>query len=672
MKTTPRTHDQQRGVWRGSGRGAHVEESKRRQANFSGAASASFDAEEFPRLTRAPVIREPRSDYCAAYAQDVISREIPAGPYVRAACRRHMDDLRNAESRGLWFDHGAAQHFAVFCTRWLRFYSGQYYGQPFELHPSQEFIAGSIFGWRMYRKAYEPVADDPTRWPRRYRRAYIEMGKGNGKTPLMAAIALYGMIADAEPGAEVYIGAAKRRQAQICFEDAVRMVQASPLADLLRISGVAPAYQIDHLATDSRMTTLSKESGKNESGLRPHFVMLDELHEHPDGRMVDMLQRGFKWRRQPLVVMSTNSGWDQSSVCWEEHEHGRKVVEGAVQDDASFAYICALDAGENALRDDTRVTWYKTNPLLGHAQTEEALEQAIADAQAYPARQSNIRRLHFCEWTESETAWVTKDQWTAVEDSGIQGLASLRGRPTVLALDLSQRCDTTGLCYLAQSGHTEDGYPQFTAVARAYLPATGIRERQLEDKRPYIAWARDHPEQLRLIEGPTVEQEAVVADILDDIRLVDLRAVVYDAFLFDQFSRLLITMGLPSTIPMIEHPQGWSKRRASPLSMPTSIGALERHMVLRRISIEVNPILRAAVAGARQLASPSGQVRWDKAHSTARIDTLLSLTMAMGAWDIGLDQLVPSDQATSKRDRIREFWAGYGPADIDSVAGMSA
>src|SRR5690606_18659560 len=143
------------------------------------------------------------TDRTRAYAEAVVSGEIVAGPHVRNACRRHLLDLETGHERGLWFDQEAAQYVFDFFESVLRLSEGQFEGKPFTLHPSQAFILGSIFGWK--RK-------DGTR---RFRRAYIEQGKGNGKSPLAGGIGLFGLTSDGEAGAQIYAAAAKREQAGI-------------------------------------------------------------------------------------------------------------------------------------------------------------------------------------------------------------------------------------------------------------------------------------------------------------------------------------------------------------------------------------------------------------------------------------------------------------------------
>lgn len=200
---------------------------------------------------------------------------------------------------------------------------------PFELQPAQAFIVGSLFGW---------MRQDGTR---RFRRAYVEQGKGNGKSPMAGGIGLYGMLADGEAGSQAYAAAAKREQAGILFADAVKMVRASP-ALLRRVEfsgGPGREYNMAHHASGSFFRPVSRDTGKSGSGPRPYFVLADEVHELPDGKILEMLERGFKFRRQPLLFMITNSGSDRNSICWAEHEWAIKVAAGNIDAVTDPSYV---------------------------------------------------------------------------------------------------------------------------------------------------------------------------------------------------------------------------------------------------------------------------------------------------------------------------------------------
>jgi len=268
----------------------------------------------------------------------VAAGRIVAGPHVRDACARHLKDLKEGPKRGLVWEAESAKRFADFCRVVCCVQVGPDW-VPFILHPSQWFIAGSIFGWK--RKATGK---------RRFRTAYVEQGKGNGKSPLAAAIGHYLLVADGELSAEVYAAASKKDQAMILFRDAVTMWQNSPtLTKRLTPSGSNPVWNLAHLDTGSFFRPISAESG--QSGPRPHGALIDELHEHRDGEVLRMLKAGQKARQQPLTFIITNSGADRRSVCFDEHTYAVEVAAGTKEDDEYFGYVCGLDSARTVAYD---------------------------------------------------------------------------------------------------------------------------------------------------------------------------------------------------------------------------------------------------------------------------------------------------------------------------------
>ena len=304
-----------------------------------------------------------------------------------------MRDKATCGARGLVWDDTAAQHALGFFPEVLKLAGGQFEGEPFALHPSQAFIVGSLFGWKR------------SDGRRRFRRAYIEQGKGNGKSPLAAGIGMYCLTSDKESRAEVYAAASMKSQAMVMFRDAVAMWQQSEaLRSVLTPSGGNPIWNLAYLANGSFFRPISIDEG--HSGPRPSCALCDEVHEHANGRMIEMLERGFKFRRQPLLIMITNSGTDRNSVCWEEHQHAVKVVSGEAEDDETFSFVCSLDTDDDPLNDPT--CWAKANPLLGVTITEDYLTGVVKQAKQLPGKLNNILRLHFCHWTDTQDAWMSR------------------------------------------------------------------------------------------------------------------------------------------------------------------------------------------------------------------------------------------------------------------------
>jgi phage terminase large subunit-like protein len=546
----------------------------------------------------------------------VIAAAIVAGPHVRASCKRHLDDINEGAGRGLVWDAAAALRAIGFFRDVLRLSEGQFEGAPFQLDPSQQFMVGSIFGWKR---------DDGTR---RFRRAFIEEGKGAGKSPLAAGIGLYGLVADNEPGAQIYAAGARKEQANILFQDAVKMARQSPaLMRRVTFSGQNPVWNMAVLGPPQNgafFRPISRESGRSGSGPRPHFALCDEVHEHPDRSTMEILERGFKFRLQPLLLMITNSGTDRKSVCWEEHEHAVGVAHGEIQDDTTFSYVCALDDGDDPLNDPS--CWVKANPMLGKIVTANYLADVVAQAKLLPGKLNNILRLHFCIWTNAETAWISREAWEACEDPALK-ITQFRGKRCCAGLDLSALKDLSAKALVFEDGVDDDGKPKFAAFVQGYTPKDTVLERARVDRAPYDVWAREGF--LTLTPGPVIRFDFIAADLVDNQQLFDLTRVAYDRFLIRHFETALDEMG--ATLPLMEHPQGIHHRKDSALWMPGSIDSLETLILERRIRFAVNPALRSAVASACFWTSPAGLRRFEKQRATGRIDMIVALAIAIGA-----------------------------------------
>jgi phage terminase large subunit-like protein len=569
------------------------------------------------------------ADRTSDYARAVVAGEIIAGPHVRNACRRHLADLERAD--GIWFDHDAADDAFGYFEGVLRLSEGQFEGKPFELHPSQAFIVGNLFGWKR--------ADGR----RRFRRAYIEQGKGNGKSPLAGGIGLFGMTAAGEAGAQIYAAAAKREQAGILFADAVKMVKQSPaLAKRLEFSGgPGREFNIAYHATGSFFRPVSRDTGKTGSGPRPYFVLADEVHELPDRKILEMLERGFKFRREPLLFMITNSGTDRNSVAWEEHEHAVKVAAGNIDavtdptflgqiiDDTSFSYVCSLDDGDDPLNDPS--CWIKANPLLGVTITEEYLRETVAQAKAIPGQLNGILRLHFCVWTDAETAWMSR---AALEPCLYDfHPADHQGEQVFLGLDLSQNRDITALGCVVRTGTDADGKPLFDAWVEAWTPGDTLPGRELKDRIPYAVWVREG--HLHAPAGESISFRHVAQALAEYDRDFDVQVVAYDRYAFRRFEEEVDELGLK--LNFAEHPQGGVKK-GKPLQpggeglwMPGSVRLLEDALLERRIRLKRNPVLISAMMSAVIEEDRWGNHWLAKTRSVNKIDAAIALAMALGA-----------------------------------------
>lgn len=486
-------------------------------------------------------------------------------------------------------------------------------------------------------------------------------------SPLAGGIGLYGLMADDEAGAEIYSAGATKEQAGILFRDAVKMVDKSPDLDarLKRSGGPGREYNLAYLARASFFRPVSRETKKTGSGPRPHFALVDELHEHPDGGVIEILERGFKFRRQPLLLMITNSGSNRNSVCWVEHEHAIRIAAGNtdakdedahylgnVLDDTTFSYVCALDPDDKPL--DDPACWIKANPLLGVTITEEYLRGVVAQAKAMPSKLNGILRLHFCQWTEAETAWMTR---AALEPALADFDPALlhHGKEIWLGCDLSQNRDITALGAVVKTGEVEveaerDGViqkvmkPTFDAWIEAWTPGDTIAARSLQDKTPYQQWAEAG--HIHAPKGQSIRFDHVAQALAEYTHDYDVKCLAYDRYAFRRgFEPECEKLGL--NVEFVEHPQGGTKKgkptdamteaaeeagkEAEGLWMPASVRELEDAILEGRIRIQRNPVLVSAMMSAMTDEDRWGN-RWlAKERAVNKIDCAVALAMAVGA-----------------------------------------
>ena len=552
-------------------------------------------------------------DPVTAWAHEVVSGQIVAGPHIRNAAKRHLRDVEHGPSRGLQWDVETAVKFIDLFPKHFRLKDGKFQGKPFTLHPSQAFRVGSLFGWKK--------ADGR----RRFRRFYDEEGKGNGKSPLLAGLGLIGLVFDGENGAEVYAAASKRDQAMVLFKDAVSMVQQSgKLSDRITCSGVNPVWGLTYRskAGDERIFK-PLSSDKAQSGPRPHFALCDEVHEHPTRDIIDMLERGFKFREQPLLVMATNSGVDRKGVCYSEHTHAIRVAAGEVEDDDTFAFVCSLDEGDDWLNDPS--CWIKANPLLGTILTEEYLAGVVKQARDIPGKRNGIARLHFCEWTEGETVWIAPEVWAAAEDPELS-LDDLIGRKCWDSLDIGLVSDMTARAKVFEDGVNHEGKPKYILWAHGYTPKDTLIQRSEADQAPYDVWVEQG--HLTATPGRLVRLDHVATDICNETLIYNSQGLAYDNWNYQKFQEEIDLVGMP--LPVFRHPQGINHAKETTLYMPDSIDAIERLIMEDRLRIFVNPALRAAVMSVAFWESPTSLRMFMKKKATARIDLAVAATMAVG------------------------------------------
>lgn len=551
-----------------------------------------------------------RLDPVTEYANAVLSGDIIAGKLVRLACQRHLNDLEQGPSRGLYFDLDEVDAVIEFFECFLRHSKGRWAGTLVELSLWQKFRLGSIFGWKL--------ADGT----RRFRTAYNQVARKNGKSTEAAGVGLYGLVADGEAGAEIYSAATTRDQARIVFAEAMRMVKKSPdLQTLIEIL----KNNLSVEATDSKFEPLSSEDSTLD-GLNIHFALVDELHAHKTSGVWDVLDSGTGSREQPLIFAITTAGFDTSGICYELYEYARQVLEGTQEDDTFFAYIAQPDDGDNW---EDPETWAKANPNLEVSVFKKALQAAVTKARKMPTQLNKFLVKHLNLWQTSYTRWIGPELWQA--NTGEVTLEDLVGLECYGGLDLSENTDISAFVLAFPYEKT------IKLLCHFYLPEDGIEERERKDRVPYRAWAKEG--YLTLTPGNFVDYAFIKHDILEAAKIYDLKEIAFDRFRSSRLTQELSEEGITLTL----HGQGFAGMHAP---------STEFMNMLISSSIEHggNKLLGWMADNVVVVQDPAGNIKPDKGKSRKRIDGIVAAIMAVGRAIFALQEGDPNSRGLIELD----------------------
>jgi phage terminase large subunit-like protein len=512
---------------------------------------------------------------------DVLTGKIPACKYVRQACLRQRRDLeRFGEDHPLfYFDEELAGRACRFIELLphiegpAAFYHPDGSPNCIKLEGWQCFVVTCIFGWRRKDTG-----------GRRFRIVYVEVPRGNGKSALSSAIALYGLCADDEEGAQVYSAATTREQAGIVFGVSKAMMRKKR-SFAAKMGVIVNDHIILHPRTNSRFIPLSREA-KSLDGKNVHLSVIDELHAHTTPDVYNVLVTALAKRLASMLFIITTAGTDVSGICYTQRVYTGKVLEGTVQDDTRFGIIYTLD--EEDLQDNgwmNPAVWPKANPNWGISVMPDMFGALASVAMSDLSQQANFLTKHLNIWCNAAHAWMDMVAWNRMADPALNEVDFERcdeeQRPGELCfggLDLMSKIDLAAFgrvycrdlpardpaclkCGLSSADHPPsvsapplgDGEPppcsdfepdpkperHYYAFVTHYLPEQALRA---SGNNSYPAWEQQGL--IRTTPGEVMDFGIVKEDVLARQKLSQQREVAFDPYQAVQLSQELMAKGV--------------------------------------------------------------------------------------------------------------------------------
>lgn len=539
-------------------------------------------------------------DYCrkaARYIERVLAGKIPACRFVRLACERQQADLARAKG-GRWkfiFDKSAANRVCAF-IECLQHVKGPKAGQNIHLEGWQCFILTVIFGWKNRKTGV-----------RRFRKAYIEVPRGNGKSTMLSGIGLFMETADGEKGADVYSFATTKEQARIVFNDALAMTRGN--RDFRDAFGVtALNHSIVVIGTNSTFRPKSADADTLD-GLNTHCGIIDELHAHKTRYVFDVVESSITKRNQPLIVCITTAGFILDGICMEQRRTIAHILDGSIQDDAYFGIIYTIDPGDDW---QSEAALRKANPNWGISVQPDAAISAQNSAKINTSAQKNFLTKYLDIWVNSDSAWLDMERYRRCIDRGIKR-ADFAGQYAIFGIDLASKIDISAIIRVFWRPDPDTGEMHYYVFADYYLPEAAING---SDNPQYDGWRRAGF--IHATGGEVTDLAALEGELMAEIPLYQTISVAYDPMQATQLSQNLLQAGAPMT----EVPQTLKN-----LSEPMKL--LQALIYAGRMHIEDNPATHWMMSNVVCHTDAKENIYPRKEKKDNKIDGAVALIMAV-------------------------------------------
>lgn len=510
------------------------------------------------------------------------------------------------------FDVEAANKAVRFFETRLRHLKGPKAGQLIKLEDWQKAVLGSIFGWKR---------PDGTR---RFRKVFLYIPRKNGKTIFIAGIAVLMLACSSEGGQEIYSAASEKEQAKIAHDMAKGMVDKDP-----ELSAILNPFK-DCIVTKNGEHTYKAISAEaySKHGYNASTILIDELHAHPNGDLVEVLESSIGARSQPLTLFATTADYDRPSTCNELLEYAMKVRDGAYADDEFLPILYMADQDDDWEKEET---WRKANPNLGVSVPLEFFQAAYRKAKRIMSYQNTFRRLYLNQKTSQVNRWIDLADWD--ECAGLENnetpeewreriIEAAQGLPCHAGLDLGAVSDLCALTLLFDGNDL--GYPDaLVLLPYAWCPTDAIEKKSETNQVLY---------QQFVDRGFMLTTPGNVADYRTIRRHINEIANMFEVIdmpadrLF-QGAQLCTELREEDGINIIDFGQGF-------YSMAAPVKDFEERVKAKRLIHGGNPLLRWQAGNAMVAEDPSGNLKPVKParNSGQKIDNLVAGVMAIGRY----------------------------------------
>ena len=457
--------------------------------------------------------KSPKIPSYEQYIKDVLSGKIKTCQYVRQAVERFE---RMRKDKRYTFDSKCVDDAIDFVAQ-LKHFAGKAAGNRFILEPWEAFIFAAILGIK-YKDSGLRVC----------RTVYLQMARKQGKTSLIAALALYMLIADGEASPEIACLATSREQAHLCFDFITKYAKSiDPKGDVLD-------YYRNYVSFEDNNGTckvFSSDSAKLD-GLSISCGILDEYAAQPNNLLYNVIRSSMAYRSQPLLFLITTPQFSLSSPAYQTYLTSIEILAGVKEEDSFLPLIYTLDADDKW---DEPENWIKSNPNLGVTVSEEFIKGEVQNAKNDPTQLVPVQIKTIGIWTDTESTWIPRENIVKVMEK--VDFSNYVGMPVYIGVDLSAVQDLTALSMMIPIA----GNKKYIFKTWHWLP------RETFENSPNRELYRQFVQEgtLILTDGNVVDYDAVISKMQEIKENFQIIKVGYDKWNATAWALDCVNLGFP-------------------------------------------------------------------------------------------------------------------------------
>ena len=519
------------------------------------------------------------------YPFQVVEGDIVACKLVVLSCQRFIDFLTND---AVVFDKQAVERVIKFIGK-LKHSTGVFSGRNFNLEAWQKFAIAYIYGlkWKKNNK--------------RITRTFIlSVGRKNGKSSLLSAMALYALLE--ESGASVVSAANSANQAKILFQMCSQYLKSiDPKSKFF-------ARYRDRILfdkTNSEIKVVSADASRLD-GLNLSFFVEDETASAVDSSVWDVLESSQGSRAQPLACSCSTRGFQLSGFYKSLEDSAIEVLRGLKKDDSLFPLIYTIDEEDN-WKDES--VWCKANPNLGVSVSIDYIRQQIIKAVNNPTQELSIKTKLLNMWVSSAENWIPLDY--IYNSSTPLNIEEFRNQYCYLSFDLASTTDLTCVSVMIEKD------AKYYMKNWYFFPLDQL-ENNINAER-YRRWANQG--YLTLTNGNVTDYSLVQNKIMEIQNICPILQISYDQWNATDLAIRLTEQNLPL--------QPYSQSMQS-MNLPTK--TLERWILQGVVIIDKNPITLWCYENARVKSDWNENIRIVKNSQAQKIDGVIAMVMNVGGY----------------------------------------